>query len=348
MADDEAIALVEQVGASLERLSTALRAAAAATLIGDEPGTTCGLLAEATGSAFDDLSSLPQLATVIGLAPSLRRVRKALEQLRTLGFEPDRTPSPDEGRSMLRAIPRRLGAVIAASIEFCNDVDRSLAASSGERADAEHAIDNGIFMEHVTQVSDRGYLRAFPPFEENVRRNGFDEHAESWTLCEVLIYPNDKWVIRKTDQRHRAVEEFPRYEELIPADAAMLLLSNNRSLGLDDRIWLREVAREGQELAAGRAHALGAGESKFALPVHEPSEALGAAYSDPDNYLRNVWFYEQRKAGKSLKDILRDLRSRPEYHQVESENAVRGAIESIARHHGWEVVKGVPGRPRAK
>lgn len=347
MADDEALALVEQVGAILDRLSSALRAAAT-PLIGDEPGITCRLLGDATNSAFDELSSLPQLASVIGLAPALRRVRKGLEQLRTLGFKPDHTPSPDEGRSMLRAIPRRLGTVIAASIELCNEVERSLAASSGERADAEHAIDNGIFMEHVTQVSDRGYLRAFPPFEENVRRNGFDEHAESWTLCEVLIYPNDKWVIRKTDQRHRAVEEFPRHEELLPADAATMLLSNNRSLGLDDRLWLREVAHTGHELEASRAHAPAARESKFALPVHEPSEALGATYSDPDNYLRNVWFYEQRKAGKSLKDILRDLRSRPEYHQVESESAVRGALKSIARHHGWKVLKGEPGRPRAK
>jgi hypothetical protein len=90
---------------------------------------------------------------------------------------------------------------------------------------------------------------------------------------------------------------------------------------------------------ASRIHSLRNG-----TPV--PDESDG--YRDKDNYARNVWLYEQRKAGKSNRTILDELSARAkDFAPLDSENALRSAIDSIANFHGWPMVKGAAGRPRS-
>lgn len=80
-----------------------------------------------------------------------------------------------------------------------------------------------------------------------------------------------------------------------------------------------------------------------------PHESNRDTYRDPDNYWRNVWLYQQRQEGRTNSTILSDLSARAtEFAPIESENALRSAIESIAHHHRWPLIKGRPGRPRAK
>jgi hypothetical protein len=79
----------------------------------------------------------------------------------------------------------------------------------------------------------------------------------------------------------------------------------------------------------------------------EANESLRADYRDPDNYWRNVWLYEQRKAGLTNAKILSALTARsPEFAPLETENALRYAIDSISSYHGWPSIKGRAGRPR--
>jgi hypothetical protein len=78
------------------------------------------------------------------------------------------------------------------------------------------------------------------------------------------------------------------------------------------------------------------------------SEELRANYRDPDNYWRNVWLYEQRAAGMTNPAILAALDGRAgDFALLDSDNALRTAIESIAEFHGWPILKGRPGRPKA-
>lgn len=90
-------------------------------------------------------------------------------------------------------------------------------------------------------------------------------------------------------------------------------------------------------------------DSQRLLPaVTKADEALRAGYRFPDNYWRNVWLYEQRKAGKTNAVILAELATKAqEFAPLESENALRNAIDSIAIHHHWPILKGKAGRPRA-
>lgn len=70
-------------------------------------------------------------------------------------------------------------------------------------------------------------------------------------------------------------------------------------------------------------------------------------YSDPDNYERNVWLYRQREAGKTNGETLAELSRKAEtFAPLESDNALRSAIKSIAQFHGWPELKGMPGRKK--
>jgi hypothetical protein len=84
--------------------------------------------------------------------------------------------------------------------------------------------------------------------------------------------------------------------------------------------------------------------------ANSPSQAVRQPYSDPDNYDRNRWLYEQRAAGKKNKQILDEL-SRIAYDRgfapIESENALRAAIESYAEYEGIRKIDGQRGRPRS-
>lgn len=79
-----------------------------------------------------------------------------------------------------------------------------------------------------------------------------------------------------------------------------------------------------------------------------PDDTLCQGYRDPDNYWRNVWLYRQRQSGKTNAAILAELSARAsEYAPLESDNALRSAIDAIAHYHKWPLVKGRPGRPRS-
>lgn len=79
----------------------------------------------------------------------------------------------------------------------------------------------------------------------------------------------------------------------------------------------------------------------------EANESLRVDYRDPDNYWRNVWLYEQRKLGLTNAKILTALATRSsEFAPLETENALRYAIDSISGYHGWPSIKGRAGRPR--
>ena len=81
----------------------------------------------------------------------------------------------------------------------------------------------------------------------------------------------------------------------------------------------------------------------------EASESLRTSYRDPDNYWRNVELYQLRKAGKTNAEILEWLAGvATKYSPLETENALRTAIESIAQHHAWPILKGKGGRRRAE
>lgn len=85
--------------------------------------------------------------------------------------------------------------------------------------------------------------------------------------------------------------------------------------------------------------------------ARHPSADLMLGYRDPDNYWRNVWLYEQRKGGATNATILEALRKKasekPDFFPLESENALRTAIDTIAAYHGWPALKGKAGRPKA-
>lgn len=80
----------------------------------------------------------------------------------------------------------------------------------------------------------------------------------------------------------------------------------------------------------------------------EPSEELKITYRDPENYDRNVWLYRMRKEGRTNAEILSALGDRAEqFAPLETENALRSAIDAIARHHSWPPLKGKSGRRKA-
>jgi hypothetical protein len=80
----------------------------------------------------------------------------------------------------------------------------------------------------------------------------------------------------------------------------------------------------------------------------EADESLRSSYRDPDNYWRNVWLYQQRRDGKTNGVILTELATRAaDFAPLESENALRTAIETIAAYHHWPLLKGKSGRPKA-
>lgn len=78
-----------------------------------------------------------------------------------------------------------------------------------------------------------------------------------------------------------------------------------------------------------------------------PCDALQSTYRDPDNYWRNVWLYGLRKNGATNAEILSRLKNRAsEFSLIDTENALRSALDAIADHHGWERLRGKPGRRR--
>lgn len=70
-------------------------------------------------------------------------------------------------------------------------------------------------------------------------------------------------------------------------------------------------------------------------------------YSDPDNYDRDKWLYEQRKLGRTLPDIRDEMEGvRTQWARIDSDSGMRSAIERYCRHHHLKVPQGKRGRPR--
>lgn len=104
-----------------------------------------------------------------------------------------------------------------------------------------------------------------------------------------------------------------------------------------DAKWNACIARVIRQLNSGSA----AAPAEFV----EASEKLREQFSDPDNYWRNVWLYRLKQDGKKNAQILTSLKAESQYQILETENALRNAIDSIAVHHGWPRLKGKAGRP---
>jgi hypothetical protein len=80
-----------------------------------------------------------------------------------------------------------------------------------------------------------------------------------------------------------------------------------------------------------------------------PSQAVREPCSDPDNYERNRWLYEQRKAGRTNKQILQELdriAHERDFAPLKSQNALRTAIGSYAEYERLPKIDGQRGRPR--
>jgi hypothetical protein len=89
--------------------------------------------------------------------------------------------------------------------------------------------------------------------------------------------------------------------------------------------------------------------SQLANRSVEPSEDMRKSYRDSDNYERDRWLYEQKKAGKKNEDIRNELK-RISYERgfdyFVSDNTLRSAIKSYAEFANVEVPLGKPGRRR--
>lgn len=80
-----------------------------------------------------------------------------------------------------------------------------------------------------------------------------------------------------------------------------------------------------------------------------PAEKDGSDYSSPDNYERDLWVYEQKKAGRSNKEIKTELErlslSRG-WEPLSSTTSINKAADKIALYHAWPMIRGRSGRPR--
>jgi hypothetical protein len=85
-----------------------------------------------------------------------------------------------------------------------------------------------------------------------------------------------------------------------------------------------------------------------AARAHDDGQACKAGYPIPDDYERDKWIYEQRKAGKTNPDIIRELGSRSGWTPLYSEDSIRDAVKRYCLHHGLSVPQGRRGRPTTK
>jgi len=72
-------------------------------------------------------------------------------------------------------------------------------------------------------------------------------------------------------------------------------------------------------------------------------------YSDPDNYSRNKWLFEQRQSGLTMSALPLALHAKCEethWYPLDSESGIRDAIRSYAAFHGLPFPQGRRGRPR--
>lgn len=79
----------------------------------------------------------------------------------------------------------------------------------------------------------------------------------------------------------------------------------------------------------------------------KPNGSKRQDYPTPDNFDRDKWIYEQRKAGKSIPVIRNDLeRNKRGWEPLYSENGIRDAANRYADHIRVARPTGRPGKPR--
>ncbi|HUT91491.1 MAG TPA: toll/interleukin-1 receptor domain-containing protein [Thermoguttaceae bacterium] len=70
-----------------------------------------------------------------------------------------------------------------------------------------------------------------------------------------------------------------------------------------------------------------------------------AAYPTPDNYERDKWIYEQRRAGRTIPEIQGDL-NQTKWYLLDSPNGIRDAVKRYANYAELPVPKSRPGKRR--
>ena len=156
---------------------------------------------------------------------------------------------------------------------------------------------------------------------------------------------HDAYVIVRVLQDHRGYPAFDRDEP-----AARDLVSARTNLRAI-RDWVRTNMPEGkgQDPAAGCAVETSQPQAVPELPgpVTE-RKAGGADYPTPENHERDKWIYEQRKAGRTIPEIIRDLTERPEWYLLNSDNGIRDAVKRYANYARLPVPRKRPGKPRGR
>lgn len=175
------------------------------------------------------------------------------------------------------------------------------------------------------------------------------DFVPEWFYSDTLYRLSSGRFVRVRERSHREVDlPFePEVKRFSDADAARWLLFEGFEAPADIA-HLADKHRFNDKLPS-RSDCVGSG-SSVAEGERQPleaSEELRPRFRDPDNYWRNVWLYEQRKAGKTNAVILAELGKRAsEFAPLESENALRAAIDAVANFHRWPAVKGRAGRPK--
>lgn len=212
-------------------------------------------------------------------------------------------------------------------------------------AEVEDAQKEGLFEEFVGRSPGKGALSRIGPFLTKQHWQGHpDEGPDSWTEETVFKYSNNRWIIQE-EHFHREMSGRTglTIREVRECEAALSVFNSEIELDVATLTWARKNA-------ALQAEANGSEKTPPRTDNQQiqPTDELRMNYRDPNNYWRNVWLYEQRRAGKTNAVILKELGARAtDFAPLDSENALRTAIESIAEFHRWPLLKGKPGRPKA-
>ena len=76
-------------------------------------------------------------------------------------------------------------------------------------------------------------------------------------------------------------------------------------------------------------------------------DSIPSGYPTPENYERDKWIYEQRKAGRTIPQIIDELaNNKRRWGPLNADNSIREAEKRYANFHGLRVPKMKPGKPR--
>lgn len=169
-------------------------------------------------------------------------------------------------------------------------------------------------------------------------------HLKTSYCCRerLLSPPNGEWWI--VYEEYHVGRDFcsaTRCERIRPNAAARWFLDNSMTPPDD----LRHLV-EGEVIG---------GLGGIAVDVPQRSDAAGGGekscppgYPIPDDYERDKWIFEQRKAGRTNPDIIRELETKRGWTPLYSPDSIRDAVRRYCLHHHLPVPQGRRGRPRTK